>query len=64
MADDAKRRGLSLVLAILLAFAVSGVAVFGYLYLGEEREVVKVDVPGFEGALTKGGGVDIKVGQD
>lgn len=64
MADDAKRRGLSLVLAILLALAVSGVAVFGYLYLGEEREVVKVDVPGFEGSLTKGGGVDIKVGQD
>jgi len=64
MADQANRNGPNPVITILLAVAVIGLAVLGYLYFGEKREEVKVDVPGFEGTFTKGEGVDIKVGED
>lgn len=64
MADQSNRSGPNPVLAILLAGAVVGLAVLGYLYFGEQRQEVKIDVPGFEGTFTKGEGVDIKVGQD
>ena len=36
----------------------------GYLYFRDQRDVVKIDVSGFEGTTTKGEGVDIKVGKD
>ena len=64
MADDSNRSGPNPVLMILLAAAVVGLAVLGYLYLGEQREQVKIDVPGFEGTFTKGEGADIKIGKD
>jgi hypothetical protein len=48
----------------LLAIAVIGLAVVGYLFFRDQRDVVKINVPGFEGTTTKGEGVDIKVGKD
>ncbi len=41
-----------------------GVGVLGYLYYRQQQEVVKIDVPGFEGSITKDDGVDIDVGKD
>jgi len=38
--------------------------VLGFLYYRQQQEVVKIDVPGFEGSITKGDGVDIEVGKD
>jgi len=64
MADETTRRGPNPVLTILLTIAVIGLAVVGYFYYQNQREVVKIDVPGFEGTITKGDGVDIKVGKD
>lgn len=52
------------VLAVLLVLAVIGLGVLGYLYYRQQQEVVKIDVPGFEGSITKGDGVDIEVGKD
>ena len=45
-----------------------GLGVLGYmLYERQNRQVLKIDVPGFQGEITKdrsGGGVDIEVGKD
>jgi hypothetical protein len=42
--------------------------VLGYmLYERQNRQVLKIDVPGFQGEISKdrgGGGVDIEVGKD
>ena len=61
-------RNISPVLAFLLGIAVVGLAVLGYmLYERQNRQVLKIDVPGFQGEITKdrkGGGVDIEVGKD
>ena len=62
--DSANQSGPNPVLAILLAIAVIGLALVGYLYFRDQRDVVKIDVPGFEGTFTKGEGVDIKIGKD
>jgi hypothetical protein len=55
-------------LAFLLGVAIVGLAVLGYiLYERQNRQVLKIDVPGFQGEITKdrnGGGVDIEVGKD
>ena len=64
MADEANRNGPNPILAVLLAIAVIGAGVLGYLYYQSQREVVKIDVPGFKGSITKGDGVDIEVGKD
>jgi len=40
------------------------VGVLGYLYYQRQQDVVKIDVPGFEGTISKDDGVDIKVGKD
>jgi len=61
---DANRSGTNPVLVVLLALAVIAAGVLGYLYYQKQREVVKIDVPGFEGTITKDDGVDIKVGKD
>jgi hypothetical protein len=54
--------------AFLLGVAVVGLAVLGYmLYERQNRQVLKIDVPGFQGEISKdrdGGGVDIEVGKD
>ena len=38
--------------------------VLGYLYYRQQQDVVKIDVPGFQGTITKDKGVDIEVGKD
>ena len=65
MADDVSRsQGNSLVLGLLLGAAIVALGVLGYFYYQEQREVVKIDVPGFSGEITKDKGVDIEVGKD
>jgi hypothetical protein len=54
-------------LAFLLGVVVVGLGVLGYiLYERQHRQVVKIDVPGFSGEITKDhdGGVDIDIGKD
>ena len=61
---DANRSGPNPILAVLLAIAVIALGVLGYLYYQRQQEVVKIDVPGFEGSITKDDGLDIEVGKD
>jgi hypothetical protein len=61
---DANRSGPNPILAVLLAIAVIALGVLGYLYYQRQQEVVKIDVPGFEGSITKDDGLDIQVGKD
>jgi hypothetical protein len=52
-------------LAFLLGAAIVGLGVLGYvLYERQNRQVVKIDVPGFQGEITKDNGIDIEVGKD
>jgi hypothetical protein len=62
----ADQRNISPMLAFLLGIAVVGLGVLGYLlYERQHRQVLKIDVPGFSGEITKEGkGVDIDVGKD
>lgn len=64
MANEAKRTGTNPILVVLLIAALIGLGVLGYLYYRQQQEVVKIDVPGFEGSITKGDGVDIEVGKE
>ena len=65
MANGGTRQtGTNPILAVLLILAVIGLGVLGYLYYRQQQEVVKIDVPGFEGSITNGDGVDIEVGKD
>jgi len=58
-------RNISPVLAFLLGVAIVGLGVLGYmLYERQNRQVLKIDVPGFQGEITKDKGVDIEVGKD
>jgi len=52
------------VVVALLVVALVGLGVLGYLYYRQQQEVVKIDVPGFQGSITKGDGVDIEIGKD
>jgi hypothetical protein len=52
------------VLAALLVIALIAVGVLGYLYYRQQQDVVKIDVPGFSGEITKDDGVDINIGKD
>jgi hypothetical protein len=52
-------------LAFLLGVAVVGLGVLAYvLYERQHREVLKIDVPGFSGEISKDKGIDIEVGKD
>jgi hypothetical protein len=64
MTQQGARGGINPVLAILLAVAVIAVGVLGYLYYRQRQDVVKIDVPGFQGTISKDKGVDIEVGKD
>lgn len=64
MAEGTRRSGTNPILVVLLVAALIGLGVLGYLYYRQQQEVVKIDVPGFEGSITKGDGVDIEVGKD
>ena len=58
-------RSISPILAFLLGIAVVGLGVLAYvLYERQHREVLKIDVPGFSGEITKDKGIDIQVGKD
>ncbi|MEX1060872.1 MAG: hypothetical protein WED13_07605 [Methyloceanibacter sp.] len=58
-------RNISPMLAFLLGVAVVGLGVLGYmLYERQNRQVLKIDVPGFSGEITKDKGVDIEVEKD
>ena len=58
-------RSISPMLAFLLGIAVVGLGVLGYmLYQRQHRDVVRIDVPGFSGELSKDKGIDIEVGKD
>lgn len=60
------QRNISPMLAFLLGVVVVGLGVLGYmLYERQHRQVLKIDVPGFSGEITKdNGGVDIEMGKD
>jgi hypothetical protein len=64
MAEGTRQTGTNPILATLLVLALIGVGVLGYLYYRQQQEVVKIDVPGFEGSITKGDGVNIELGKD
>jgi len=64
MAEGTRRSGTNPILVVLLIAALIGLGVLGYLYYRQQQEVVKIDVPGFEGSITKGDGVDIEVGKE
>jgi hypothetical protein len=65
MADGGRRTGLSPALAFLLGVVVVGLGVLGYIYYQRtHRDVVKIDVPGFQGEISKDKGIDIEVGKD
>jgi len=58
-------RNISPLLAFLLGVAIVGLGVLGYmLYERQNRQVLKIDVPGFSGEITKDKGIDIEVGKD
>jgi hypothetical protein len=47
-------KGVNPVLAFLLGAAIVGLGVLGYiLYERQNRQVLKIDVPGFSGEITK-----------
>jgi hypothetical protein len=58
----AGQRSISPVLAFLLGVVVVGLGVLGYLlYERQHRQVLKIDVPGFSGEISKDKGIDIEV---
>jgi hypothetical protein len=67
MMDDLDRKGNNLLVGILIGATIVALGVLGYLYYDRvtQKPVVKIDVPGFSGEITKdNGGVDIEVGKD
>jgi hypothetical protein len=60
----ANQSGVNPVLAFVLGAVVVGLIVAGYVYYEHtHRDVVKIDVPGFSGEISKDKGVDIEVGK-
>jgi hypothetical protein len=53
-------------LGIVLGAAVVALCVAAYLYWDQPRqkELLRIDVPGFQGTITEGKGIDIEVGKD
>jgi hypothetical protein len=65
MAGEGDQRRLSPALAFLLGAVVVALGVLGYVYYRHtHQEVVKIDVPGFSGEISKDKGVDIEVGKE
>ena len=61
----ATQNGGNSVLAFVLGAALVGLIVLGYVYYQRtHRDVVKIDVPGIQGEISKDKGVDIQIGQD
>ena len=65
MADSLDRNNNNLLLGVLLGAAVVALGVLAHLYYDHvtRKPVVKIDVPGFSGTITKDKGVDIEVGK-
>jgi hypothetical protein len=62
---EEKMRNINPVMAFLLGVAVVGLGVLGYmLYERQNRQVLKIDVPGFQGEITRDKGIDLEVGKD
>lgn len=60
----AAQRGINPVLAFVLGAVVVGLIVAGYVYYQRtRRDVVRIDVPGFQGEISKDKGIDIEVGK-
>ena len=65
MADEGRRTKLSPALAFLLGVVVVGLGVLGYIYYQRTHpDVVKINVPGFQGEISKDKGIDSEVGKD
>ena len=65
MADEGRGRGFSPALAFLLGAVVVALGLLGYIYYQRtHRDVVKIDVPGFQGEISKDKGIDIQVGKE
>jgi hypothetical protein len=61
----ANQSGMSPLLAFVLGAVVVALIVAGYIYYQRTHgDVVKIDVPGFQGEISKDKGVDIQVGKD
>ena len=61
----ATQNGGNSVLAFVLGAALVGLIVLGYVYYQRtNRDVVKIDVPGIQGEISKDKGVDIQIGKD
>ena len=54
------------ILGIVLGATVVALGVGTYLFWDQShrKELLKIDVPGFEGTITEGQGIDIEVGKD
>jgi hypothetical protein len=65
MADSLDRNSNNLLLGVLLGAAMVALSVLAYFYYDHvtQKPVVKIDVPGFSGTITKDKGVDIEVGK-
>jgi hypothetical protein len=67
MVDHLDGKGNSLLVGILIGATVVALGVLAYLYYDRvsQKPMVKIDVPGFSGEITKDkGGIDIEVGKD
>jgi len=61
----ANQSGMSPMLAFVLGAVLVAAIVAGYVYYQRtHRDVVKIDVPGFQGEISKDKGIDIQVGKD
>ena len=61
----ATQNGGNSVLAFVLGAVLVGLIVLGYVYYQRtHRDVVRIDVPGIQGEISKDKGVDIEVGKD
>jgi hypothetical protein len=67
MGDYLDGKGNNLLVGILIGAAIVALGVLAYLYYDRvtQKPMVKIDVPGFSGEITKDkGGIDIQVGKD
>ena len=65
MANGRDRKSSGIVLGFILGAVVVALGVLGYVYYQRtHREVVRINVPGFSGSISKdNGGVDVNVGK-
>ena len=66
MAENLNPRRNNFALGLILGAAVVLIGILAYFYYERvvDKPVVKIDVPGFQGEITRDKGVDIEVGRD